>query len=631
MVTAPCQRREQHLTGAVAFARFLGEQQLSDLGKFTFCTCGLMASPGLMLGEGPRHRSSTDLATSMEKEPPYLQKSKEANPGTSDAREEALAVHRSHDKLDRMARYHNTQAHMHVCLHASEQLFDWSVSIAFQDRLGCTTVSFLGSSRRKRPEAHQTSHNKSMQVGEELATCLEAMWWFFMVASGVMAVHDDQCADPAAISCAGVFWRSQLYAVGKCGAASDRVAMFSDVGKQNVSSTVRSETVTGAVYPLRPTVVDVSATLPMEQQAWSCPVQGCRAGLGELPPQDRKRAIKKHIADAHPGETLRSLANLARKGGKNEGVSKNLQRIHATVRKKTFKTHDVVRIVPHERKERCQRGDLRLGGPLWIWTKLLVVIMTLKVPGDGGAFRLPLCHFVEESRQLLPLNVTWIGGGDFNDVPAEAHLSLTFVEEEVDELTQACYELALNYACRSVSQEVHDEAAQPCKGLFSPALDVTEATGPALAEYLASAAGLWRMQRTYVDDRSWASDTCYEALAAPSIGVGTKTGRIFKRLFMTSEKALSSLMPPWLRQEDRYEALRQDNLVAPSGDGSSTSDGLLHILKDNHDKTVTRVDTVNANIVAKVESVLGFSRDAHALLVRIKDKFDELSKDTSNN
>jgi len=40
-----------------------------------------MASPGLMLGEGPRHRSSSDLATSMEREPPFLQKSKEANPG----------------------------------------------------------------------------------------------------------------------------------------------------------------------------------------------------------------------------------------------------------------------------------------------------------------------------------------------------------------------------------------------------------------------------------------------------------------------------------------------------------------------------------------------------------------------
>ena len=42
---------------------------------------------------------------------------------------------------------------------------------------------------------------------------------------------------------------------------------------------------------------------------------------------------------------------------------------------------------------------------------------------------------------------------------------------------------------------------------------------------------------------------------------------------------------------------------------------------------MTRVDTVNANIVAKVESVLGFSRDAHALL----NKFDDLSKDQSSN
>ena len=160
----------------------------------------------------------------------------------------------------------------------------------------------------------------------------------------------------------------------------------------------------------------------------------------------RKGAIKKHIADAHPGETLRSLASLAKKGGKNEGVSKNLQRVHATVRKKTFKTHDVVRIVPHERKERGLRGDLYLckvcltlmgkkskpeskltckqrlrklkdnepynrirrtwwrrvrqseprlaqsvsevlGRSFEIWTKLVVVIMTLQVPGDGSAFR----------------------------------------------------------------------------------------------------------------------------------------------------------------------------------------------------------------------------------------------------
>ena len=56
-----------------------------------------------------------------------------------------------------------------------------------------------------------------------------------------------------------------------------------------------------------------------------------------------------------------------------------------------------------------------------------VALTTLYQCPNG--LRLPLGHFVEESRQLLPLNVTWIGGGDFNDVPAEAHLSLAFVED----------------------------------------------------------------------------------------------------------------------------------------------------------------------------------------------------------
>ena len=41
-------------------------------------------------------------------------------------------------------------------------------------------------------------------------------------------------------------------------------------------------------------------------------------------------------------------------------------------------------------------------------------------------------------------------------------------QEEVDELTQACYELALNYACRSVSQEVHDEDAGKFYGVQGP-------------------------------------------------------------------------------------------------------------------------------------------------------------------
>ena len=76
------------------------------------------------------------------------------------------------------------------------------------------------------------------------------------------------------------------------------------------------------------------------------------------------------------------------------------------------------------------------------------------------------------------------------------------------------------------------------------------------------------------------------------------------------------------------------DILAGSGGGGTIPDGaigeFLNALRDNYDKTVNRVDTVNANIVAKVESVLGFSRDAHALLVRLKDRSEEISKDQSN-
>ena len=91
----------------------------------------------------------------------------------------------------------------------------------------------------------------------------------------------------------------------------------------------------------------------------------------------------------------------------------------------------------------------------------------------------------------------------------------------------------------------------------------------------------------------------------------------------------------WDELQPLLEKWSKDALATPpSGDGGTISDGsrgeLLGALRDNLDKTVNRVDTVNANIVAKVESVLGFSRDAHALLVRLKDRSEEISKDQSN-
>ena len=88
----------------------------------------------------------------------------------------------------------------------------------------------------------------------------------------------------------------------------------------------------------------------------------------------------------------------------------------------------------------------------------------------------------------------------------------------------------------------------------------------------------------------------------------------------------------WDELQPLLEKWSKDTLAGSGGgtvpDGASGE--LLTALRDSCDKTVNRVDTVNANIVAKVESVLGFSRDAHALLVRLKDRSEEISKDQTN-
>ena len=60
--------------------------------------------------------------------------------------------------------------------------------------------------------------------------------------------------------------------------------------------------------------------------------------------------------------------------------------------------------------------------------------------------------------------------------------------------------------------------------------------------------------------------------------------------------------------------------VLPHDSSGSTTSG----------DVIGRIDSVNANFVAKIESVLGFSRDAHAMLVRLKDKSEELTKETNN-
>ena len=43
--------------------------------------------------------------------------------------------------------------------------------------------------------------------------------------------------------------------------------------------------------------------------------------------------------------------------------------------------------------------------------------------------RAPLCSFVEESRQMLPLGIPWLCIGDFNDIPSEAPVARSYMSE----------------------------------------------------------------------------------------------------------------------------------------------------------------------------------------------------------
>ena len=65
----------------------------------------------------------------------------------------------------------------------------------------------------------------------------------------------------------------------------------------------RHPEVPAAVYTTqKPRPVVASPNLPASQKDWPCPM--CTAALPQLASQERLRAIRAHISEYHPGETL---------------------------------------------------------------------------------------------------------------------------------------------------------------------------------------------------------------------------------------------------------------------------------------------------------------------------------------
>ena len=90
-----------------------------------------------------------------------------------------------------------------------------------------------------------------------------------------------------------------------------------------------------------PEPVASSASLPQDQRDWSCPL--CSHGLPFLAPAERLRAIRKHVQQCHPKETVRSLVYKQQIGRPAPATfgQKMTERVLAA-RRVMYPTHDVV-------------------------------------------------------------------------------------------------------------------------------------------------------------------------------------------------------------------------------------------------------------------------------------------------
>ena len=119
----------------------------------------------------------------------------------------------------------------------------------------------------------------------------------------------------------------------------------------------------------RSTIIAASADLPEDQRGWSCPL--CPAGLPSLSTWDRQNAIKQHIKDCHPEETLQSIYDLRRPKIAKPGVRKHNHEKYARARNKLHKTHDIVAVEPTERNA---KGRKRHKGRRFYCKKCLALI-----------------------------------------------------------------------------------------------------------------------------------------------------------------------------------------------------------------------------------------------------------------
>lgn len=100
----------------------------------------------------------------------------------------------------------------------------------------------------------------------------------------------------------------------------------------------------------KPVVISVAYNLPDDERAWSCPL--CPAALPSLSLWDNQKAIRKHIKDEHPDETLQFLYDRRRKSFLKPGVRAHNHEKYAKAKQRKHKTHTIVTVEAVERDAR---------------------------------------------------------------------------------------------------------------------------------------------------------------------------------------------------------------------------------------------------------------------------------------
>ena len=181
---------------------------------------------------------------------------------------------------------------------------------------------------------------------------------------------------------------------------------------------------------LQAAAISTSALIPREARDWECPL--CKEGLPLLEYQRKKRCIRLHCEERHPGETPRSLFAKSQLNTTKPGTAASLREAHAKARAEKFPSHNLVQVVPHERVLAGNRGYL------YYCTKCLQAVSRYGKRKTAGLSCQQFCDRLAESKELQGRRARWWTRLKANQ-PRHAEALAEAVGKTCQQIDEACF------------------------------------------------------------------------------------------------------------------------------------------------------------------------------------------------